>query len=189
MSGRRTLPKKEHRKPAVPKLKLRNAYLRGWFAARADRSPPEPDGLGEKPFIDRGFEAGVDSGGQALPMLQNPRVSSTPVSEVDIEAVLQEYRARKLAAQQDRAPDGGQTGSTPSAPASAQKGPADVVDAAIQSETPAGTKAAQAPTLKPRKSRWDDGATETPAAHDSESGASEAQQTHGGAGRKRRYGK
>jgi len=47
-------------------MKLRNAYLRGWFAARARRPPPATDGLAEKCFLDHGFDAGTASTGSAL---------------------------------------------------------------------------------------------------------------------------
>ena len=50
-------------------LKLRNAFLRGWFAARSQRPMPPPDGLAEKIFLDNGFAAGVASAGNALPLL------------------------------------------------------------------------------------------------------------------------
>lgn len=50
-------------------LKLRNAFLRGWFAARSRRPPPAPDGLAEKSYLDNGFDAGTRSAGSALPLL------------------------------------------------------------------------------------------------------------------------
>lgn len=49
--------------------KLRNAFLRGWFAARSQRQPPAPDGMAEKVYLDNGFDAGVKSAGSALPLL------------------------------------------------------------------------------------------------------------------------
>ena len=56
-------------------LKLRNAYLRGWFAARSQRPLPVPDGLAEKAFLDNGFAAGAASTGSALPLLAPVNVS------------------------------------------------------------------------------------------------------------------
>jgi hypothetical protein len=50
-------------------LKLRNAFLRGWFAARSQRAMPAPDGMEEKAYIDSGFDAGKKSSGAALPLL------------------------------------------------------------------------------------------------------------------------
>lgn len=50
-------------------LKLRNAFLRGWFAARSRRAMPAPDGMEEKVYIDSGFDAGMKSPGAALPLL------------------------------------------------------------------------------------------------------------------------
>ena len=50
-------------------LRLRNAFLRGWFAARSRRAPPAPDGMEEKVYMDSGFDAGMKSPGSALPLL------------------------------------------------------------------------------------------------------------------------
>lgn len=50
-------------------LKLRNAFLRGWFAARSRRALPAPDGMAEKLYLDNGFDAGLRSAGSALPLL------------------------------------------------------------------------------------------------------------------------
>ena len=60
-------------------LKLRNAFLRGWFAARSQRPMPAPDGLAEKLFLDNGFAAGIQSSGSALPLL-------APVNANDLRA-------------------------------------------------------------------------------------------------------
>lgn len=59
--------------------KLRNAYLRGWFAARARRPLPATDGLAEKCFLDHGFDAGASSTGSALTPL-------APVNARDLRA-------------------------------------------------------------------------------------------------------
>ncbi len=53
--------------------KLRNAYLRGWFAARARRSLPGLADADEKFFTDNGFDAGQASGGRALAPLFGER--------------------------------------------------------------------------------------------------------------------
>jgi len=50
-------------------LQLRNAFLRGWFAARSQRQPPQPDGMAEKVYLEIGFDAGTKSAGSALPLL------------------------------------------------------------------------------------------------------------------------
>ena len=49
-------------------VEFRNAYDRGWFAARADRPAPEPDVIEEIFFIDMGFVQGKLSGGGSLRM-------------------------------------------------------------------------------------------------------------------------
>ncbi|HVY04909.1 MAG TPA: hypothetical protein VHB46_02930 [Burkholderiales bacterium] len=47
-------------------LEFRNAYYRGWFAARARRPAPEPDMIEEHFFIDMGFTDGKLSSGRPL---------------------------------------------------------------------------------------------------------------------------
>ena len=47
-------------------VEFRNAYFRGWFAARAHRPAPEPDMIEELFFIDMGFAHGKLSGGGPL---------------------------------------------------------------------------------------------------------------------------
>ena len=51
---------------AMAIVELRNAYYRGWFAARADRPAPEPGMIEELVFIDMGFVQGKLSGGGPL---------------------------------------------------------------------------------------------------------------------------
>lgn len=55
------------------RIRLRNAFFRGWFAARAARALPEPDNGSELAYIEQGFKLGVESGGRALPMIGNHR--------------------------------------------------------------------------------------------------------------------
>jgi hypothetical protein len=59
-------------------IRLRNAFFRGWFAARAERRPPQPDSAAEAAYIDDGFKAGERSGGHALPMIGNHRPWTLP---------------------------------------------------------------------------------------------------------------
>ena len=59
-------------------IRLRNAFFRGWFAARAERRPPRPDGAAEAACIDDGFRAGASSGGHALPMIGHQRPLTLP---------------------------------------------------------------------------------------------------------------
>src|SRR5690606_8561516 len=51
----------------------------------------------EKSFQDRGYEAGIASGGRALPMLPNPESDAAALARVDVDAMLPEYKARKAA--------------------------------------------------------------------------------------------
>lgn len=137
--------------------KLRNAFVRGWFAARAERTPPETDTLAEKSFQDRGYEAGIASGGRALPMLPNPESDAAALARVDVDAMLQEYKARKAAshAAVDVPID-------PPAEDSrfATEGPA--ADPVPDTE-PSSAAVETAPAAKPRKSRWDDDDDDEPA--------------------------
>lgn len=55
------------------RIRLRNAFFRGWFAARAARSLPEPENGSELALIEQGFKAGIESGGRALPLIGNHR--------------------------------------------------------------------------------------------------------------------
>ncbi|MEO8009879.1 MAG: hypothetical protein ABI728_15355 [Betaproteobacteria bacterium] len=50
----------------MAKINLRNAYYRGWFAARARRPTPEPDIVEEHFFINMGFTQGKLSNGAPL---------------------------------------------------------------------------------------------------------------------------
>ena len=50
----------------MAKVELRNAYYRGWFAARAHRPSPAPDVIEEHFFIDMGFAHGKLSSGGPL---------------------------------------------------------------------------------------------------------------------------
>ena len=65
-------------------VEFRNAYYRGWFAARAHRAAPEPDMLEEHFFIDMGFEAGKHSSGAPLE-LWNRRIDPRMPANLDIE--------------------------------------------------------------------------------------------------------
>ena len=146
--------------------------MRGWFAARADRDLPQPDDLPEKTFIDRGYEAGIASGGRALPLLENPESDAASLAGVDVDAVLEAYRARKVA-MQARAeepipgvPMPGESASTGADPSPLQEVPA-----------PDGAdRPPEAPSIRSPKSRWDDD-EEAP-----------AETTATNPGRKRRYG-
>ena len=65
-------------------VEFRNAYYRGWFAARAHRPAPEPEMLEEHFFIDMGFEAGkISSGGPLEPW--NRRIDPRMPANLDIE--------------------------------------------------------------------------------------------------------
>lgn len=75
-------------------LKLRNAFLRGWFAARSHRPMPVPDGLAEKLFLDNGFEAGVQSSGNALPLLAPVNVNDLRAAW-EMEFDLEKFRLQK----------------------------------------------------------------------------------------------
>jgi hypothetical protein len=50
----------------MAKVEFRNADYRGWFAARARRSAPEPEMIEEHFFIDMGFAQGKLSSGRPL---------------------------------------------------------------------------------------------------------------------------
>ena len=63
---------------------LRNAYFRGWFAARASRPAPEPDMIEEFFFIDIGFMDGkLSSGGPLVPW--NKSIAPGLPANLDIE--------------------------------------------------------------------------------------------------------
>ena len=65
-------------------VNFRNAYYRGWFAARADRPAPEPDILEEHFFIDMGFAQGKLSGGGPLQLWSKSIEPGMPAN-LDIE--------------------------------------------------------------------------------------------------------
>jgi len=153
----------------VPKLNLRNAFLRGWFAARADRDLPQPDDLPEKMFIDRGYEAGVASGGRALPMLENPQAAAPRLSEADFDALLEAYRARK-AAMETRAE---------SPPSEAPPMPESLIAGSEAAPPEHAEPSTGVPAATPGKSRWDD---------DKEDAPDPRELTQTSPGRKRRYG-
>lgn len=135
----------------MPKLKLRNAYLRGWFAARAERNLPEPDGLDEKPFIDRGYEAGIESGGHALPKLRQPDPASATAPSVDIEAVPEAYRPGKPASSRPSFEEAVSDSSLVPDLEPPAKAPAEPLLSDMKPDEPANDAPA-----KPPKSRWDD---------------------------------
>ena len=68
----------------MAKIDLRNAYYRGWFAARAHRRAPEPDMLEENFFIDMGFAQGKLSSGGPLRLWSKSIELGLP-DNVDIE--------------------------------------------------------------------------------------------------------
>lgn len=63
------------------RVRLRNAFFRGWFAARADRPRPAPEGWDDVAYVEHGFKAGVASGGRALPLIGNHRPPPLPDPE------------------------------------------------------------------------------------------------------------
>ena len=65
-------------------VKFRNAYYRGWFAARDHRPAPEPDMLEEHFFIDMGFTQGKLSAGGPLKRLSESIEPGMPAN-LDIE--------------------------------------------------------------------------------------------------------
>lgn len=137
--------------------KLRNAFVRGWFAARAERTPPETETLAEKSFQDRGYEAGMASGGRALPMLPNPESDAAALARVDVDAMLQEYEARKAARHA-----GVDVPIDPAAEDSQIAAEASAADPVPDPEPPPAA-VDTAPAVKPRKSRWDDDEDDEPA--------------------------
>ncbi len=56
----------------MPKVHLTNAYYRGWFASRAQRSAPKPMLVEELSFIDMGFADGKLSHGGPLEPWSTP---------------------------------------------------------------------------------------------------------------------
>ncbi len=65
-------------------LEFRNAYYRGWFAARAHRPAPDADAMEEHFFIDMGFEDGKMSPGHPL-QPWNKSIEPGVPANVDIE--------------------------------------------------------------------------------------------------------
>jgi hypothetical protein len=65
-------------------VEFRNAYYRGWFAARAQRPAPEPDMLEERFFIDMGFIQGKLSSGGPLE-LWSEKIEPGMPANLDIE--------------------------------------------------------------------------------------------------------
>jgi hypothetical protein len=61
-------------------LSLRNAYYRGWFAARGRRTPPAPIMLEERFFIDVGFVDGERSSGAPLDQWSKDIPPGTPAN-------------------------------------------------------------------------------------------------------------
>lgn len=55
------------------RIRFRNAFFRGWFAARAQRRSPPCDNSSELAYVESGYKAGVVSGGRALPMIGHHR--------------------------------------------------------------------------------------------------------------------
>ena len=68
----------------MAKIELRNAYYRGWFAARARRPTPEPDIIEEHFFINMGFAQGKLSNGGPLRLWSKSIEPGMPVN-LDIE--------------------------------------------------------------------------------------------------------
>lgn len=66
----------------MPRFRLRNAFLRGWFAARAQRALPRAYDVIEKVFMIYGFADGKYSGGCALPMLGNFALDSDADADI-----------------------------------------------------------------------------------------------------------
>ncbi|MBI3530070.1 MAG: hypothetical protein HY067_19150 [Betaproteobacteria bacterium] len=65
-------------------VEFRNAYYRGWFAARARRPAPEPDMIEEHIFIDMGFAQGKLSSGGPLKLWSKSIEPGMP-AKLDIE--------------------------------------------------------------------------------------------------------
>jgi hypothetical protein len=64
----------------MPILSLRNAYYRGWFAARGRRNAPNPIMLEERFFIDVGFTDGERSPGGPLEQWSKDIPPGTPAN-------------------------------------------------------------------------------------------------------------
>jgi hypothetical protein len=64
----------------MPILSLRNAYYRGWFAARGRRNAPNPIMLEERFFIDVGFTDGERSPGSPLDQWSKDIPPGTPAN-------------------------------------------------------------------------------------------------------------
>jgi hypothetical protein len=64
----------------MAKVDLRNAYYRGWFAARAQRPAPEPRVIEEHFFIDMGIAHGKLSSGEPLGLWSKSIESALPVN-------------------------------------------------------------------------------------------------------------
>jgi len=64
----------------MPILTLRNAYYRGWFAARGRRHAPNPIMLEERFFIDVGFTDGERSSGTPLDQWNKDIPPGTPAN-------------------------------------------------------------------------------------------------------------
>ena len=64
----------------MPILSLRNAYYRGWFAARDRRHAPNPIMLEERFFIDVGFTDGERSAGSPLDQWSKDIPPGTPAN-------------------------------------------------------------------------------------------------------------
>lgn len=64
----------------MPLLSLRNAYYRGWFAARGRRNAPNPIMLEERFFIDVGFTDGEHSAGAPLDQWNKDIPPGTPAN-------------------------------------------------------------------------------------------------------------
>ncbi|MEO8165350.1 MAG: hypothetical protein ABI619_08120 [Betaproteobacteria bacterium] len=67
----------------VAEHKSRNAFLRGWFAARSRRRPPSSDDFDETLFANNGYEAGKQSGGYALAPLVNTHEANAVRASLD----------------------------------------------------------------------------------------------------------
>ncbi len=67
----------------MPTTKTRNAFFRGWFAARAHRPLPAPDSEEEAIYLGMGFIDGERSGGKPLPSLSPPKLSIRPRLNID----------------------------------------------------------------------------------------------------------
>jgi hypothetical protein len=69
----------------MPTPKIRNAFYRGWFAARAFRPLPAPDSDEEAIYLGMGFIDGKRSGGKPLPGLSPPKLSIRPKLNIDLD--------------------------------------------------------------------------------------------------------